>query len=81
MNKGDEVRAGEVLATFDIEGIEAAGYEVTTPVVVSNMKKVGEVLPGLLLPGSVSAGDKLFSVEPKEPKPAAAEAQTPPASR
>ena len=36
------------------------------------------VLPGLLLPGSVSAGDKLFSVEPK---PAAAEAHTPPASR
>ena len=81
VNKGDEVRAGDLLATFDIEGIEAAGYEVTTPVVVSNMKKVGEVLPSLLLPGSVSAGDKLFSVEPKEPKPAAAEAQTPPASR
>ena len=78
VKKGDEVRAGDLLATFDIEGIEAAGYEVTTPVVVSNMKKVGEVLPGLLLPGSVSAGDKLFSVEPK---PAAAEAHTPPASR
>ena len=81
VKKGDEVRAGDLLATFDIEGIEAAGYEVTTPVVVSNTKKVGEVLPSLLLPGSVSAGDKLFAVEPKEPKPVAPEAQTPPASR
>ena len=78
MKKGDEVRAGDLLATFDIEGIEAAGYEVTTPVVVSNTKKVGEVLPSLLLPGDVSAGEKLFAVEPK---PLAAEAQTPPASR
>lgn len=64
--KGDQVRAGDLLATFDIAGIEAAGYEVTTPVVVSNTKKVGEVLPSLLLPGDVAAGDALLAVEPKE---------------
>lgn len=75
VNKGDQVRAGDLLATFDIAGIEAAGYEVTTPVVVSNTKKVGDVLPSLLLPGDVAAGDALFAVEPKTPtegQPAAA---------
>ena len=66
VKKGDPVRAGDLLATFDIAGIEAAGYEVTTPVVVSNTKKVGEVLPSLLLPGDVAAGDALLAVEPKE---------------
>ena len=66
VKKGDQVRTGDLLATFDIAGIEAAGYEVTTPVVVSNTKKVGEVLPSLLLPGGVAAGDALLAVEPKE---------------
>ena len=66
VKKGDQVRTGDLLATFDIAGIEAAGYEVTTPVVVSNTKKVGEVLPSLLLPGDVAAGDALLAVEPKE---------------
>lgn len=66
VKKGDHVRAGDLLATFDIAAIEAAGYEVATPVVVSNTKKVGEVLPGLLLPGDVAAGDALLAVEPKE---------------
>lgn len=66
VKKGDHVRSGDQLATFDIAGIEAAGYEVTTPVVVSNTKKVGEVLPSLLLPGDVATGDTLLAVEPKE---------------
>ena len=66
VKKGDRVHAGDLLATFNIAGIEAAGYEVTTPVVVSNTNKVGEVLPSLLLPGDVATGDTLFAVEPKE---------------
>ncbi|WJY96790.1 PTS sugar transporter subunit IIA [Corynebacterium fournieri] len=65
VNKGDEVSAGQLLATFDIEAIEAAGYETTTPVVVSKSKKVGDVIPALLLPGDVAAGEPLFAVEPK----------------
>ena len=74
VKKGDQVRAGDLLAAFDIAGIEAAGYEATTPVVVSNTKKVGDVLPSLLLPGDVAAGDALFAVEPKRPEGDAAAA-------
>lgn len=65
VEKGDEVTAGALLATFDIGAIEQAGYEVTTPVVVSNTKKVGEIAPALLLPGDVTVGEELFTVEPR----------------
>lgn len=67
--QGDEVKAGDVLCEFDIDAIKAAGYEVTTPVVVSNSKRTGPVLPALALPGTVSTGDKLMTVDPK-PVPA-----------
>lgn len=65
VEKGDEVEAGTLLATFDIGAIEAAGYEVTTPIVVSNSKKVGQIAPALLLPAEITTGEELFSVEPK----------------
>lgn len=34
--EGDSVEAGQVLLTFDMEQIKAAGYDVTTPVLVTN---------------------------------------------
>jgi len=71
VSKGDEVEAGTLLATFDIGAIEAAGYEVTTPVVVSNTKKVGQIAPSLLLPAEITTGEELFSVEPKTEEPVA----------
>ena len=39
VNKGDEVKRGDVLAEFDIDAIKAAGLPVTTPVVVSNSRR------------------------------------------
>ncbi|MDO4927861.1 MAG: sucrose-specific PTS transporter subunit IIBC [Corynebacterium sp.] len=65
--QGDEVQAGDTLVEFDIDGIKAAGYEVTTPVVVSNSKRTGPVLPyaELTLPGDIEAGNPLFTVDPK----------------
>jgi len=71
VSKGDEVEAGTLLATFDIGAIEAAGYEVTTPVVVSNTKKVGQIAPSLLLPAEITIGEELFIVEPKTEEPVA----------
>lgn len=34
--QGDKVKKGQVLVTFDIEAIKAAGYSVETPVIVTN---------------------------------------------
>ncbi|QDP41888.1 beta-glucoside-specific PTS transporter subunit IIABC [Radiobacillus deserti] len=34
--KGDQVEKGQLLLEFDIEGIQSAGYLVTTPIIVTN---------------------------------------------
>ena len=36
VNTGDVIRKGQLLLEFDIEAIKAAGYEVVTPVIVTN---------------------------------------------
>ena len=51
VSKGDEVKAGDLLCEFDIEVIKAVDYPVTTPVVVSNSKKTGPVLPAYAMGG------------------------------
>ena len=70
VSKGDEVKAGDLLCEFDIDAIKAADYPVTTPVVVSNSKKTGTVLPAYHPGAEVSFGDALLTVDPK-PAPAA----------
>ena len=66
--QGDEVQAGELLCEFDIDAIKAAGYEVTTPIVVSNYKKTGPVNTYGL--GEIEAGANLLNVAIKETVPA-----------
>ena len=51
---GDTVKKGQLLLEFDIQAIREAGYDITTPVVVTNTDdfqeveavKTGEVHPG-----------------------------------
>lgn len=64
VNKGDEVKAGDLLAEFGIQAIKAAGYPVTTPVVVSNSKKLGAVLPAAVAGESVGFSEALCTVDP-----------------
>lgn len=40
---GDSIRRGDVLMTFDREEILNAGYDITTPVIISNTGDYGEV--------------------------------------
>lgn len=44
VKQGDAVKKGQLLITFDIEAIRAAGYDVTTPVLVSNSAEYLDVL-------------------------------------
>jgi len=72
--KGDEVKRGDVLAEFDIDAIEAAELPVTTPVVVSNSKKTGPVIPTeAFRPGELIGSADIFTVDLK---PAVVPAQT-----
>lgn len=43
VKQGQNVRRGELLLVFDVEGIQSAGFEVTTPVVISNSWEFAEI--------------------------------------
>ena len=65
--KGDRVEAGQLLLTADLPAIAAAGYDITTPIVVTNSTN-HEVTP-IAPAGHVAVGAPLFgiAVDVKEP--------------
>ncbi|WP_420176665.1 sucrose-specific PTS transporter subunit IIBC [Luteococcus sp. OSA5] len=64
--KGQQVRRGDVLAEVDWAAVAAAGYDLTTPVVISNTKKMASV--ETVEPGQVAVGDQLVTAVAKPPK-------------
>ncbi len=60
VKEGDKVKRGDVLITFDIKGIEEAGYKLHTPVLVTNSDEYVSILP--IEADSVKAGDDLITV-------------------
>jgi len=54
----DTVKRGDLLIEFDIENIKAAGYDVKTPVVITNTNQYLDVVPTKV--GSVKATDDLI---------------------
>ncbi|RRD31174.1 PTS trehalose transporter subunit IIBC [Streptococcus minor] len=62
--QGDSVKAGDLLITFDIEAIKAAGYLTETPVIITNQDAFAPAdLPNL--PTSVVAGQALLAAVKK----------------
>lgn len=51
---GDTVKKGQLLMKFDLDAIKAAGYDVTTPVVVTNSDRfaVKPAADGMVVPGA-----------------------------
>ncbi|SDO49247.1 beta-glucoside-specific PTS transporter subunit IIABC [Alkalicoccus daliensis] len=43
VKQGDRVEAGDMLLTFDIEKIKEAGFEVTTPIIITNTEDYQEI--------------------------------------
>jgi PTS system beta-glucosides-specific IIC component len=58
---GDHVKAGDTLITFDIAAIKNKGYEVTTPVIVTNSVDFKKIK--LEHKGVVNEGEKVLYVE------------------
>ena len=54
------VKKGDLLVEFDLEGIKAAGYKVTTPMIICNTDEYAAVKP--LKTGPVKAGEDLLHV-------------------
>ncbi|SDE54644.1 PTS system, beta-glucosides-specific IIC component [Priestia aryabhattai B8W22] len=45
IKQGDEVKQGDLLVNFDIERIKEAGYQVTTPIIITNTVNYLDVVP------------------------------------
>ena len=58
---GDVVKKGDILIEFDIEKIKAAGYDVTTPVIVSNTDQYASVEK--VATGEVNAKSNLIKIQ------------------
>ena len=58
VEKGQQVAAGDLLVEFDIAAITAAGYDITTPIIVTNTKRYPAI--GSATTGPVAHGDALF---------------------
>ena len=58
---GDVVKKGQTLITFDMDAIKAAGYDVTTPLIVTNTDDYEEVK--MLAEGTVNNGSEVLEVK------------------
>lgn len=59
--EGDRVTTGQLLANFDIKGIADSGYNLTTPVIVTNSDQYQEIR--MLKTGELKAGEELLEVK------------------
>lgn len=60
IKSGDKVKAGDLLVEFDIEAIKKEGYDVITPVIVTNVSDYNDVLS--LIDKDVREKDELIKV-------------------
>ena len=61
VSDGDEVKKGQTLITFDMDKIKEAGYDTTTPVIVTNSDDFAEVVQ--LHTGKVDNDSKVLEVK------------------
>ena len=61
VSDGDEVKKGQTLITFDMDKIKEAGYDTTTPVIVTNSDDFAEI--ELLRTGKVDNDSKVLEVK------------------
>lgn len=61
VSDGQEIHKGDLLITFDIDGIRNAGYKTTTPMIICNTDDYSEVAAAAS--GSISAGEKIIEIK------------------
>jgi sugar PTS system EIIA component len=63
VNEGDNVSAGQVVITYDVPSIEAAGLNPIVPVVVMDEREAGNVIPGdaVAAAADIASGATLFT--------------------
>ena len=58
---GQKVKKGDLLISFDMEAIQAAGYLLTTPMIICNTEDYQSVAP--IAEGAITAGTDLLEVK------------------
>ena len=61
VSDGQEVRKGDLLASFDLEGIRNEGYQTTTPMIICNTDDYSSVRPAG--GGKISVGEPVLRVQ------------------
>ncbi|RGF49242.1 PTS glucose transporter subunit IIA [Ruminococcus sp. AF37-20] len=61
VSDGQEVKKGDLLISFDMDKIKAAGYKVTTPIIIGNTDDYASVEPAA--ENSISAGDIILKIK------------------
>ncbi len=61
VQEGQQVKKGDLLLTFDMDAVKAAGYKCTTPLIVTNTDDYHAVRP--LATGMVKPGDTILEVK------------------
>ena len=60
VEEGEQVKKGQLLLEFDISGIKETGYEVTTPIIITNSDEFNDV--EMKAEGQVIVGTKLLEL-------------------
>lgn len=60
IKEGDQVKKGQLLLTCDLEALRGAGYDVTTPVIVTNTDEFLDVVPAP--EGEITHGNRLLTI-------------------
>ena len=57
---GDKVKVGDTLVEFDMDAIKKEGYELVTPVIITNTMEYLEIVPKEIK--SVNAGEDIITI-------------------
>ncbi|OCG22045.1 PTS beta-glucoside transporter subunit IIABC [Gilliamella sp. App2-1] len=58
---GNKVKKGDLLVSFDIEAIKQAGFEVTTPIIITNSDNYQDILP-IFKQDNIQSGEALLAL-------------------
>ncbi|MGN0602153.1 MAG: glucose PTS transporter subunit IIA [Oscillospiraceae bacterium] len=61
VSDGQEIHKGDLLISFDMEGIKNAGYKTTTPMIICNTDDYNSV--EISAGGNISAGNKIIEIK------------------
>lgn len=61
VSDGQEIKKGDLLISFDINGIKNAGYKVTTPMIICNTDDYNSV--ETIVNGNISASSKIIKIK------------------